>query len=231
MVTDTLVIEQIEDGMRLLTQLSAADLDIRAAFWAKPHDDDRWSLYFATSAVNSLGSLGAYRVIFEQLRKLGSTWFSSSDVKVIDEKADIAVTISEIQRRFPDATRLQQPLLNELPFEEVYIYPLSTVEVTIYGMTYRETQKSALHLSFKPHDPNSYLEVQSHGQPPTRFPAITGIDTVVAAPFGSKLEQEHEGLTVLSWNFRGKWVQSSPNEVWSLAKLGLHGFRILNQTP
>jgi hypothetical protein len=51
----------------------------------------------------------------------------------------------------------------------------------------------------------------------------------VAAPWGVTLERNGNGQRVLAWDLHGNRIQSRANEVWSLAKLGLHGFRFLRE--
>jgi hypothetical protein len=110
----------------------------------------------------------------------------------------------------------------------VYVYPLGKTQVTIYGMVFRGEPGGALHLSFEPHNPHGKLLVESDRKR-NEYPAETGIDWVVAAPEGATLERDGRGLMELAWDFRGNRTRSSANEVWSLANLGLHGFRFLRQ--
>src|SRR5262249_13210081 len=110
----------------------------------------------------------------------------------------------------------------------VYVYPLGRVEVPIYGLIFRGEPSGALHLSFEPHNPHSRLTIESMGKH-DEYPAETGIDWVAAAPEGAKLERNNMGMTALTWDLHGKRMQSSANEVWSLANLGLHGFRFLRE--
>jgi hypothetical protein len=52
----------------------------------------------------------------------------------------------------------------------------------------------------------------------------------VAAPEEATLQRDETGIMVLAWNLHGNRIQSSANEVWSLAKLGLHGFRLVRES-
>jgi hypothetical protein len=117
-------------------------------------------------------------------------------------------------------------LLGDAPVEEVYVYPLGKTEVKIYGLAFRGEPSHSLHLSLEPHPLPSSLTVNG-----TVYPAETGIDWVVAAPEGATLERDDIGRMVLSWDLHGKREQSSANEVLAFAKLGLHGFRILQAPP
>ena len=83
MDTVTLVETQIDDGQRLLDQLSDKDFVVKAACWVKPVEEDRWSLYLATPTVDEKGAAAAYRQVFGVLRSLGDAWITDSDIKLV----------------------------------------------------------------------------------------------------------------------------------------------------
>jgi hypothetical protein len=231
MDTSTLVENQIDDGQRLLDRLGEEGIAVRAACWVKPVDEDRWSLYIAVPAVDEKGPVEAYRQVYRVLQSLTDVGITDSDIKLIGEKHPIAQDVLDILGRFPGRTptRPRWPLLGGIPVEDCYVYPPGKkVQVTIYGLVFPGEPSGALHLSFEPHNPQSTLEVKSEGNSKV-YQAETGIDWVVAAPWGATLEQDGNGQRVLTWDLHGNRVQSSANEVWSLAKLGLHGFRFLRE--
>jgi len=230
MDTITLVENQIDSGRRLLTQLTKEGFVVRAACWVKPFDVDRWTLYIATPAVDEKGTLEAYRKLNPVLRSMGDGWLTNSDVTLVNGEHPIVKDALDILRRFPHKTPIRSPhsLLGGIGVEELYVYPLGEVEVTIYGLIYRGEPSGCLHLSLEPPNAQSTLTVESRGQR-HEYPAQTGIDWVVAAPEGASLERDSIGRMVLAWNLHGNRTQSSANEVWSLAKLGLHGFRFLRE--
>jgi len=119
--------------------------------------------------------------------------------------------------------------LGNLSVEKLYVYadPRKSVRVRIYELVYRDAPGGALHLSFERPDPNGTLTIQKNGQTQT-YPADIS-EVRVAAPEGSKLERDEMGRLVLAWDFRGNRTRSHANEVWSLAKLRLHGFRFLRE--
>lgn len=230
MDTVTLVENQTDDGQRLLDRLREKEFVVRAACWVKPVEEDRWSLWIATPAVDEKGTLAAYRQLVDVLRSLGDSWITSSDIKLVGEKHPVVQDALDILRRFPHRmpTQSPRPLFGGIPVEAVYVYPLGKVNVTIYGLVFRGEPSGALHLSLEPHNPHSSLEV-GRGEKRNKYLAETGIDWVVAAPEGAKLERNEIGLMELAWDLRGNRVRSSANEIWSLAKLGLHGFRFLRE--
>jgi hypothetical protein len=231
MDTVTLVENKIDDGWRLLDRLAEEGVVIRAACWLKPVEEDRWSLYIATPVMDEKGPLGAYGQLTSVLRSLGGGWLTSSDVNLVGEKHPLVQDALDLLRRFPHTTPIRSPrtLLGGIPIEEVYVYSIGKVEVTVYGLVFRGEPGGALHLSLEPHNPHCSLTVESNGQRHV-YPAAIGIDSIVAAPEGATLERDKAGEIVLAWDLHGNRIQSGANEVWSLAKLGLHGFRLLRES-
>jgi hypothetical protein len=226
MDTNTLVENQIDDGQKLLDRLSEKGFILRAACWVKPIDEDRWSLYIATPAVDQKGKLEAYRQLIPVLQSLEDGWLTSSDVTLVGEKHPLVQDALDIQRRFPHKMPIPSPysLIGGIPVDEVYVYQMEKEEVTIYGLIFRGDPSGSLHLSLEPHNPHSTLTIENNV-----YPAETGIDWVVAAPKGATLERNDVRQIVLVWELRGNRMRSSANEVWSLAKLGLHGFLVLRE--
>jgi hypothetical protein len=231
MDTVALVENQIDAGQYLLDRLQEEGLVVRAACWVKPVNEDRWTLYIATPSVDEKGTLETYRQISPALRSLGDSWITGSDVTVVGEKHPLVPYARDILRRYPHKTPIRSPfpLGGGIYAEEVYVYPLGKTPVTIYGLIFRGEPGGALHLSFEPHNPNSSLTVESMGKR-IEYPAQVGLDSVVAAPGGAVLERDETGEMMLAWDHHGNRIRSGANEVWSLAKLGLHGFRFCRET-
>jgi hypothetical protein len=232
MDTVTLVENQIEAGQRLLDQLDKKGFVVRVACWVKPAEEDRWSLYIATPSVDERGKLEAYRQLTPVLRSLGDDWLTSSDVILVGEKHPIVQDVLDLLRRFPHKTPIRSPrsLLGGIPVEEVYVYPLGRTPVTIYHLVFPGAPDVSGILSLDPLllDGRFSMEVESQGER-KEYQGKTGIDCVVAAPEGAKLERDESGDMVLTWDLHGNPMHSGANEVWSLAKLGLHGFRLLQE--
>jgi hypothetical protein len=232
MDTVTLVDGLIEDGQRLLDRLADDGFDFRAACWVKPVDEGRWSLFIAAPAIDEIGASAAYRKVYAALRSLGESWVTDSDIKLISMRHPVAQDALDIlQDSLGRTTMFFQPsLFGGITVEQVYVYPADKrKEVTIYGLTFRGDPSGLLHLSLEPHNPHSKFITEGMGQI-NEYPAETGIDWVVAIPEGATLSRSNNiGLPEVVWNFRGNPMHSSANEVLSLAKLGLHGFRVLRQ--
>ncbi len=228
MVAVALVETQIDDGQRLLDRLVKEGFVVRAAFWLKHVEEDRWSFYVVTPVMDEKGPKAAYWQVLDVLRSLGMVGITSSDLTLIGENYPLARDVLGIQKRFPDVAWLRQPQLRGVAAEELYLYSLGKVQITIYGLVYRGEPNKSLHLSFEPHEPQTWLEVETLGKH-AKYPGETGSDWVVAAPQGATLKREGDGQKVLSWDLHGKTMLSSANEVWSLANLQLHGFRFLHE--
>ena len=154
---------------------------------------------------------------------------ADSDIKAVGVTHPAVQEVLDIQRRFPNRmdTKTPRHSLGGKPVEEIYIYSLRKVEVTIFGMVF-EGYLDALHLSFEPHNPNSSLIV-GEGERRQVYPAKTGIDFLVSAPEGARLARDEIGRTVLAWNLHDHPMESDANSVFSFAKLEMHGFRFLRE--
>jgi hypothetical protein len=231
MDTIPLVENKIDAGRRLLDRLGEAGFVVRAACWVKPSDRDRWSLYLATPSVKAGDKLPAYRQLTPVMRSLGDDWITSSDVVVVGEEHPLTQDAHDILRRFPHTKPIQspRPLLGGMSVDDLYVYPLGRVEVTLYHLVFPGTTEPGI-LSLDPELLNGRfsMAVESPGER-REYQGKTGIDCVVAAPEGAKLERDESGQTVLAWDLHGTRMRSTANEVWSLSKLGLHGFRFLRE--
>jgi hypothetical protein len=227
MDTVTLVADQIDEGQRLLDRLDEEGFVVRAACWVKPVEEDRWSLYIATPAVDEKGdTLPAYRRLIPVLRSLGDGWVTSSDVTLVGEKHPIVKDAREHLRRsaYSKPAPPLRPMFGGIAVDEVYVYPLGKTKVTIYGLVFPGAPGDFGHLSLEPQDPHATLKVED-----TEFRAETGRDWVIAAPEGATLEEDEIGRKVLAWDRHGRRVHSTANHVFAFADLGLHGFRILSK--
>jgi hypothetical protein len=228
MDTVTLVENEIDEGQRLLGRVDDEKFMVTAAGWAKPVDEDRWTLYIATSVVDTGGIMVAYRQLTDTIRSLDDFEIDSSYIKLIGENHPIARKFEELNRRLTGKPWIHcgAMVIGNNAFDDAYIYSPRFVKVRIYGMIFDGHQPGPLHLSLEPHNPTSKLII-GEGSNSKEYPAKTGIDWEIAAPEGASLERSEIGLMILAWNFGGHRTRSSANEVWSFAKLEMHGFRFL----
>jgi hypothetical protein len=230
MAAELLVDSRIEDGQRLVDQLLRDNFKVTVAFWAKREEYSPWHLYIASPAVGAENPGDAYPVLYASLSKLPDIAVQLSEIRLINDESPIARDAIRLRLQYPERmpTRFPGKRLGDLSIEEAYVYALpSKKEVTIYGLVYRGDPLGALHLSLAPQNPNSRLVVENMGQR-DEYPADTSMKWVVAVPEESTLERDPDGRLLLAWNQRGPRVRYDANEVWSLARLGLHGFRFVS---
>ncbi len=229
MDTVALVEYQIDEGQKLLDRLVEKGVPVRAACWLKPVDEDRWSLYLATPILDQLGELAAYGEVLPVLRSLGDVWISSSDLMLVGEKNPLVQDAHAILRRFPHNKPIRSPrsLVGGRAVEEVYVYSLGKTQVPIYQLWFPGAPDEIGSLSLDLHLLEGRFSVRNENG--KEYKSQTGIACVVLAPEGAKLERDASGEMILSWDLHGTRTESSADEVWSLAKLGLHGFRFLHE--
>jgi hypothetical protein len=230
MDTVSLVKNRIDAGQRLLDQLADKEFAVRAACWLKRVGEARWRLYVATPKVDEKGTLEAYRELIPILPSLGDSWLTSSDVTLVGEKHALVQDVVDILRRFPHKTPIHPPrsLLGGISVEgEIYAYPLGKTQVKIYHLVFPGTPEPGI-LSLDPLllDGHFAVEVERQGERKV-YQGETDLDCIVAAPERAQLERDENGTMILVWDLYGKPMRSTANEVWSLANLGLHGFRFL----
>lgn len=140
MDTNLLVENQIADGETLVDRLIAAGVVVRAAFWVKPTDEDRWSLFIATPLFDQVGAIAAYQQVLQVLRTLDEAWISSSDLSLIGENHEWAQAVCDVLREYPNrrATKPGRPTLRGV--DDVYIYPLSAGAVPRPKLTGEQRQ-------------------------------------------------------------------------------------------
>jgi hypothetical protein len=233
MAAELLVESRIDDGKRLIDQLVRDGFGVTAAFWVKADEDGPWHLYVASPRVVPEKPGEAYAPLYASLSKIPDLQIHLSEIKLIDDANPIARDAVAVSNLYPRRrlTRYRGKRLGDLSIEEAYIYPTTisprqSKKVTIYGLFYKGEPTGALHLSLEPHNPNSRLIVESMGQQ-HEYPADTSRTWVVSVPEGSVLERDDIGRLVLAWDLPRHRTQSSANEVLSLARLGLHGFRLV----
>ena len=81
---------------------------MRAAFWAKSSEEDRWSMYLATPALDKMGILSAYGAVLDACRSLGEVSFDASNVlKLVSERDPLAKSVLSLLKKFPDVAEKQ----------------------------------------------------------------------------------------------------------------------------
>jgi hypothetical protein len=134
---DTVVNEQTESGRRLIQALVADGFEVRLAFWAKPTEEGKWFLYFASPVVDENGPTAAYRLIHDVMRRVPHPWIDLLDIKVVGlndslTEAALAVTKPTVStspyaarnpKPYPGMTRFGGSILGGVSIDGAFIYP------------------------------------------------------------------------------------------------------------
>lgn len=219
---------QVHWGWQLLANLRDAKYPFIVAFWARVGEGSR-CLFIATPLVREKGLREALRTPLELLRSLSTSWISTTDLTLIADDDPRAVCVQDALAISPAGGDVPALVSWKMPetLEDVFIYSNSFAVFTIYGIRFPNApqQFGSVNFSFSPHNPITSLQVGG-----TSFACEVGIDWQIAAPAGAELFETEFGVRMLRWQLHDRLMESSASEVWHLANLGLHGFRIL-KTP
>lgn len=231
MAAVTVVEDRIDDGLRLIKQFKDDGGSILVAFWVKTAEDGLWRLYLTTEAVDRDGLAAAYKALHASFKKLADCRLDLFEVRLVGPRDSITRDVLALLERRPG--RLPAwfgPMtLGGIEVDDIYVYPREIEVFTVYSSFFRGYPLGGgLTFSFKPFPIGGHLEV-GQGDQIQRYPADTSLSWDIAAPKGSVLVHGDQGLPVLEWNLYGRSIRSSAQEIWSLAKLRLHGFRFLRE--
>jgi hypothetical protein len=128
MVETSLVMQQIQDGEKIIKQLQDKHVDVTAACWLLESERDRWIMYIVSKLVDEKGRLEASKAFHATYFQMPELWIEPLDVKFIGMTDPIAKEILEIQQRGPVRLQTRYTLhkLGGLRSGDAHIYPLST---------------------------------------------------------------------------------------------------------
>jgi hypothetical protein len=110
----------IEGGKRLLKALDESGINVPGAFWLYFPEAEEWRLVFVMPKVKKEGSLKAYRLIDNELRKLDSiSDMLSLHVTVRDPSDDLIKAMRKAIKTEPDA--IEDIFWDKRPVNGVYI--------------------------------------------------------------------------------------------------------------
>jgi hypothetical protein len=120
----TLVDKQIDEGGEVIAELHRRGFDVTAACWLKTSEDSQWFFYIASTEVDTVGLVAAYRVVYLTIQRMQRLWLDPFEVKLIGANNPIAKDILEFQQRYPARipTRFRGTLLGAVHVDEAYIY-------------------------------------------------------------------------------------------------------------
>ena len=98
---------------------------VQAAFWVKTAEEGIWFLYVVTDLIDREGPAAAYRAVHYALNQFGTSWISSSEIKVIGPNNPIAEDVLAVMTRHPGrlATRFGGKMLGSMAVDQTYLYP------------------------------------------------------------------------------------------------------------
>src|SRR5438132_469581 len=129
MDTEPLVENLIDDGQRLVEEVSKRGFPVMTAFWLKTSEDDKWYFYIVSPVVDAEGLTQAYRRLHPLVRAgpepLG---IDPLEIKLIGPSNPIAQDVLAIYRRAPgprvSPIRWGGKQLGNASVEGAYLYPL-----------------------------------------------------------------------------------------------------------
>ena len=129
MDTDALVINQLDDGQKLIDHLLASGFEVTAACWLKTSNDGKWFLYIASPIVDAEGITMAYRRLNPLVRAMPEPfWIDPFEIKLIGSSHPIARDVLNIHVRAPGPRvcpiRWGGIQLGDVSIEGVYLYPI-----------------------------------------------------------------------------------------------------------
>lgn len=130
MATDTLVENLLNDGRKLVEELSQGGFEVAAAAWLKASEDGKWRFYLISPLVDAEGHSKAYRRLHPliwtrtqpfgidplEIRLLGSSHPIGRDVLAAIRNRVSAPLVSPI--------RWAGTRLGNVSIEEAYLYPV-----------------------------------------------------------------------------------------------------------
>jgi hypothetical protein len=131
MDTTALVKDMIEDGKRIIEQLTHDGFEVTTAFWLKKADNSRWYFYVVSPLWEKEGSFVGYQQLHTSIRRLGPEWIDPSEVRLIGPTNPIARDVLAAHRR--TAGTKASPTwwggthLGNVTVEDAYLYPLPAV--------------------------------------------------------------------------------------------------------
>src|SRR4051794_24186789 len=130
MVTDVLVDEKLEDGLKVVAEMAKEGYPASVAFWLKAAPDESWRLYLSSPAIEP-GKVGnAFVTLYHCIERLPNSSVALSDVKLLYDGERIVKEAAAARDKGPRRylpVRLRGGTLGTLAVDEAYIYPQTAV--------------------------------------------------------------------------------------------------------
>jgi hypothetical protein len=127
--TTTLVSDLVEDGRRIIEQLTKNGFEVTAGFWLKKAEDGQWYFYIASPAAESERLSVGYGRLFTLIREMPPPhWIDPLEVRLIGPSSPLARDVLGILNRAPNPTggpiRWGGTVLGNVSIEDAYLYRL-----------------------------------------------------------------------------------------------------------
>ena len=96
-----LLVEQQDDGQRLIEQLARDKFPTSLAFWLTTGESGPWQLYIASPSVEEANASGSYRKVYASLFTIGASSVSPSDVRLLNDSDALARDAIDVRDRHP----------------------------------------------------------------------------------------------------------------------------------
>ena len=125
MDTDSLVENQIDDGQRLIDQLTREEFEVLVAFWIRTSAEGQWQLYIASPTIDPKKMAQAYHKVYSSSSKLEDSCINASDLTLLHGANPVAQAALQIRNRHSgrSLTRFHGKRLGNLSIADAYIYP------------------------------------------------------------------------------------------------------------
>lgn len=120
-----LVDVRIEDGRRLLAELTGDSFEISVAFWTLTQEHEPWEFYIVLAKLGSPSLVEAIRAVYSALLRCPSQSIALSEVRVVEPTNPLAKNVASLRDRFPASlpTRCSGRAIGDPTIHEIYIYP------------------------------------------------------------------------------------------------------------
>jgi len=126
-----LVSEETDAGEELVRRLDKS-FPVKAAFWVKASEDERWYLYIASDQIDDNNLDVAYGEVLRLASLMDNPYLDPFLVKLIPTSDPLAQAALDIHRRYPGkmATRFGGKNFGGMSVESVHLYPASVTTLT-----------------------------------------------------------------------------------------------------
>lgn len=125
---NSLVNEATDAGADLIRRFQRFK-PVELAFWLRPSEESRWSLYIASEGINPTNIDIGFGEILRLVDELRTPYIDPFQVRLIGVGDPLAQAAAEINKKYPGpmANRLRGKSFGGIDVDEVYVYPSRTI--------------------------------------------------------------------------------------------------------